>query len=715
MNILKLNFRHVAFKLFVLLFLLFVINANTVNAQEWRWLRIGELQSYFSDRGAEAESEGYDGNSNQFSWPAQYGVIEQTTVRQRGMWIGSKNFYDPLVKDKVDYKVVGVGPRECTERQYMIFEQSIKVYGKEVHPAVTVDDQDATVLTNYETLDEVVPDLPCDRMIVIKFNTSIGVSVTKKIMAFSRPDHSNYFIYDYVFKNTGIYNRKGDVYEQALEDVYFYYMYRYAFSGESLSSYSVGWGANTTSWGANTINHAFGNNPLADVFNDPNSPYYKMRAFYSFYGPNSDRPVTFEEDWGCPNQLDDGVLGSAKYSGCVTLHADKAVSDRADNLYQPATTWYVSSDEGVWSADVSQIDKIFMQQRYRFMSEGHPPQSHAQLIAANYLYAQEFQEVDSDRNVGGGTSQGQGYGPYDMAIGDSVHIVFAEGIAGLGREINREVGGKWLQYYKGNRTATLLMPDGFVANDHNAYKRAWVETGMDSILKTFRNAINNYESGYTLPAPPPPPTFFTVKSGGDRIRLSWDQNASTWPNFNGYEIYRSEGNVMEPKTVYKKIFECSAANVVHTFDDTTAVRGFNYYYYIQSKDNGALTDGKSLKSGLFWTVTSVPAYLRRPAHENLADIRVVPNPYDLRARAVQFGDDFQYDRIAFYGLPPECNIKIFTERGDLIWEREHNDGSGDELWDSLTSSGQIIVSGIYIAYFETPAGESVYRKFVVIR
>jgi len=56
-----------------------------------------------------------------------------------------------------------------------------------------------------------------------------------------------------------------------------------------------------------------------------------------------------------------------------------------------------------------------------------------------------------------------------------------------------------------------------------------------------------------------------------------------------------------------------------------------------------------------------------------------------------------------------------TERGDLIWEKVHDDGSGDELWDSLTSSGQIVVSGIYIAYFETPTGEAVYRKFVIIR
>jgi hypothetical protein len=132
---------------------------------------------------------------------------------------------------------------------------------------------------------------------------------------------------------------------------------------------------------------------------------------------------------------------------------------------------------------------------------------------------------------------------------------------------------------------------------------------------------------------------------------------------------------------------------------------------------------------MFWTLTSIPATLQRPQGLAIEEVRVVPNPYDIRARSLQFGDESQYDRIAFYGLPGQCSLKIFTERGDLIWEKEHTDGSGDELWDSLTSSRQIVVSGIYILYVEVTEdimndetgekifskGESVMRKFVIIR
>ncbi len=69
----------------------------------------------------------------------------------------------------------------------------------------------------------------------------------------------------------------------------------------------------------------------------------------------------------------------------------------------------------------------------------------------------------------------------------------------------------------------------------------------------------------------------------------------------------------------------------------------------------------------------------------------------------------------FYNIPGICTIKIFTERGDLIETIEHTNGSGDEAWNSITSSAQTVVSGLYIVVFETPDGQKAIRKFVVIR
>jgi len=61
-------------------------------------------------------------------------------------------------------------------------------------------------------------------------------------------------------------------------------------------------------------------------------------------------------------------------------------------------------------------------------------------------------------------------------------------------------------------------------------------------------------------------------------------------------------------------------------------------------------------------------------------------------------------------------IRIYTELGELIKEIVHNDGTGDAYWNSITSSNQVIVSGIYIVVFENKdTGEKTIKKLVVVR
>ena len=96
-------------------------------------------------------------------------------------------------------------------------------------------------------------------------------------------------------------------------------------------------------------------------------------------------------------------------------------------------------------------------------------------------------------------------------------------------------------------------------------------------------------------------------------------------------------------------------------------------------------------------------------------VRIVPNPYDARSRTFQFGTVAEeQDKIAFYGLPSDCTLKVFTERGDLIYSKHHA-GTGDDYWYCTTTYGQIVASGIYILAVEKPDGNKIFRKFVVIR
>ncbi|MBN2013516.1 hypothetical protein JW960_29575 [candidate division KSB1 bacterium] len=702
----------------VLLALIMIMAAGSIHmsiAQEQRWIRIGESQCYFRDDGAETESD-----LNYLAWPALYGDNQHTT-RNKAIWFGATNFFDPVEGILKSVKVVGAGPRYPENQPNMIFPQSIKLIGKFPHPTVIVDQQIGTNNTLYDVLDEVDYDLPCDRMVLVKYNSSMGVSVTRKIMAFTQENHDDYFIHELTIKNTGIYNKAGDVYEQTLENFWVYNSWRYAFAGVTSTGWGSTWGAFDSEWGASTLYRDFRPATGSDI-----------RGFISWYGPNPGRPVPYADDWGCPNDQEDGLLGSAKYNGIVILHASTTATNWADDLTQPRTTAYIGADGTPVETAVSQFNELFMQQRYNIMTEGHLNETFEDAVGDDYVDNFATTATYRDNGTKGSGAQGQGFGPYTMNPGDSIRIVYAEGVNGISWPKAREVGAKWFAYYTGSGTPTLDLPGGGTASTRGEYTRAWCETGEDSIMQVLHSALANYNSNFAIPQAPPAPENFTVASGGDRIRLTWSDNARSHDHFNGYVIYRSEGSVKDYKTVYTKIFECDASYADNMFDDMTARRGFDYYYYIQAKDDGTQNDvhpGKPLYSSKFLTLTTVAARLRRPSGVALEKIRVVPNPFNISARKVQFGEDFQYDRLAFYGLPPYCDIKIYTERGDLIWSKTHDDGSGDELWDSQTSSGQIVVSGIYIAYFEVTQdvsdettgekmfskGENIIRKFVVIR
>ena len=684
--------------------------------QEIRWLRVSSLHHWFSNGGAEIEY-GRRGRAgflpvdqlDGLNWPGQYTINKGVNVG-KSLWIGTTNFADPVSSITYTYKVVNAGRLNMflgTE----IFADDISLVGRFEHPEVIVDDTRSSHLYNDDEVDEIDPNLPSDRMIVNHFHTSIGISVTRKVLAFTQQYHDNYYIYEYVFKNTGIINESGDqVLNRTLTDVVFHWQYRYGFAGESYLPQNA-WAPTGAAWGLNTINNAIGQDA-----NHMGTPPNDFRAVWSYYGPHS-TGQGWDEDVGLPRYTDGSILAGTNYAGVVVLHADKSPQDQSDDPAQPLTTRFMPSDQGAQGVD--QDDPALMERKYaEFMSAGHPAQTHAEQVGTSF--------ANTWGGDAGGYAATTGFGPYTLAPGDSIRIVIAEGVAGImkDRDFVREIANKWF-----NNSAPFTLPDGSTTNDRNAYKNTWVFSGADSLFQTFRRAIQNYNNGnYTIDQPPPPPDEFIVASGGNRISLSWSSNAESWPNFNGYEIYRAQER---PDTTYIKIFSCDASNVVNSYDDTSPRRGFNYYYYIVTNDDGttnSIEPGVPLVSNKFYTMTNREAILTRPAGNSLSEIRIVPNPYNIRATTLQFGASTP-DRLAFFGLPPVCTIKIYTENGDLIETIEHTNGSGDQLWHSLTSSRQLIVSGLYIAYFEVPydirstetnqllfrAGENTFRKFIIIR
>ncbi len=816
------------------------VNAQVVGTQTQvvKWLSNSALRSWFSNMGAEIEYGRRDRQTyiavdqiDGLCWPNEFNIRMKGVKAAKALWIGTTNFTDPVSGSTYAYKVVCAG-KDRIMSGTEFFADELTLAGKFQHPGVFVDNARASARDYDDIIDEEDNTLTADREMINRFHTSVGISVTRRILSFSQQYNNNYYVYEYTLKNTGIIDETGTKkLNVPLTGVVLYLQSRLAFPGVAYNGLGTsgagGWTPGTTSWGRNTIN---------DVVRMDGTNPGEFRAIFSYWGPVNTSPFnsstyapapnTVQGDIGLPGPIGAAnitVLAGYEFAGTVVLHADRAANDTTDDITQPTTTMYAATDNTIDRNNVpTQYNEGLMTQKYQqYMTIGHAPQSQADQIGKD-ANGWPTGAGNSFGNDAGGYQSAQGFGPYTLNPGDSVRIVVAEAVAGISWNKACEVAENWWA----NDTSAMNLPAGFsaanggrtLANDRNEYKAAWVFSGKDSLFQTFRRAIANYRGNYAIPQPPPPPDQFTVNSGGDRVRISWSQSAESAPHFDGYRLYRSEGRT---DTTYDLIFECSRSNLVNSYNDQNARRGFNYYYYIQSKSDGSdnpgntalnIPAGEPLVSSRYYTMTNNPAHLTRPPGAavttlsgiitfqgddstrdfilpmtvldsagttpirgltvnvdgikqipaaysiddtilhfiraphglievryisgtgerdyRLSMIRVVPNPYNIKARNIQYGvnDPTTLDRIGFLNLPPVCKIRIYTELGDLITTLDHSDGSGEEYWQSLTSSRQLVVSGLYIAYIEVTEnafdsqgrqtywkGNSVVKKFVVIR
>ncbi len=667
----------------LLLFIGIIILPGKAHAQyNNKWMTAGSFQDWYSEIGCEIEEGFVKQQQYGGQWPAIH--PNQDSKAARGFWIGATNFKDESGVTW-PFKVVHVGPRVTGGGEF--FPQKFQLITKYNLPQVFVDGTPS--YNNPAEVDAVDPTIKPDMEIVNVVNNQLGLTMTRKMYQFSSPGNDNYAIYDFTFTNTGITSGKNQVLNNTLTGVYFFWQYRNASNEET--RYEIG--GNPTGWGINTMNDARGDG--ADnitKYNDP--PDQRFRAQWSYHGHYP--PFTAYDNIGGPLWTSAlyvpkgdtvGRLSAIQFYGVVALHADKSPSDTTDDVSQPSTTNYISSDDPNLESNNDSFNSKKMDYEYnKAMASGHQTPRHAWAVQPDG----KFDQPTGDPSLGtsGGYSFGQGYGPYTIKPGESVHIVMAEAIAGLSREAATRIGMKFKQ--------------GLLSAKQ---KNDSVLTGQDSLFKTFRAALANYNSGYNIPQPPLPPSAFNINSGGDRISLSWDVYNASDPNLKGFNIYRATGQY---DSTYQLIHQAGPGD--KSYDDTSPIRGLSYYYYVTSVGN----DG--LESSEYFTQSYDPATLKRPPGTSMDQIRVVPNPYNISAdKSLGFGAQ-QANRLAFFNIPGRCTIRIYTEIGELINTIRHTDGSGDAYWDSVTSSNQLVVSGIYIAVIDNDAtGERKIVKFVIIR
>jgi len=699
------------------------------SANDYKYIRIGDLQDRVSAYGSERawNNSYYEGKQ----WPAQYPKTDNFVIKRT--WFAIPDFTDEegeqwdywgnyLIADNVDVTVFPVKLQQIARFQ---------------PPSVFVDGNN-TSAPYAGDVDVVDPTIPADRIVVNTINTTAGLTITRKIMAFSQQYHDDYFIKVFTYKNTGNTDYDDEIELTAdLNGVRIGAGTRYSVcrEGASYSNSHQTWGE--FSWvtrrGEDYAQHA------DDVINFTESTPIEnlewIRCGFSWLGQATGAS---HDNIGAPMYNGNGRLTAPQFAGIATIHVDKSTVDRTDDSNQPVFLGWHAGDLSPSLGNYRKSDMGEMIKLYDMLAG--TPYGGDKNGGTNRFFEDNVTSL-TDQVIptalsgdAGGTNVMLTYGPFDIPHGDSIVIVEVEAVNGLSRTLCEDIGYNWLK----NNGTYQLPPSGIfdnwvnyggTTNDRDVYKNAWVYTGADSVLQTFSRAIRNYNMDFQIPQAPEPPLIFDVASGGDKISLSWKLSESEGEsNFAGYRIYRAIG---KKDTVFQRIAEVAPG--VDSYDDRSAVRGQSYYYYISAYSDGSLNSEGianptgSLESGKFYTMTNRAASLKRKAGENISDIRVVPNPYNIRAEKQQYVGN--PDKIMFLDIPAYCTIKIYTERGDLVETIHHNDGSGDESWNSLTSSRQEIVSGVYIAYFEVTKdyydsatqellykkGQTAIEKFVVIR
>lgn len=705
------TFPFISSKLTSLLILICLMNTLSaqVSESEKRYVRIGSLQSHFSAYGSERAWNNvyYEG----LIWPADY-LYQDNAVIKRA-WLAAKDFTDA---DGRYWDTYGIYFRK-DHAGLSLFPMELKQTARFEQPRIYVDSNELSAPYE-EDIDDYDPNQIPDRIVTNVVNTSMGLTMTRRVLAFSQQYHDNYFVKEFIFKNTGNTDWDDDIeLNDSLRGVRIGWGTRYSVSREGAIRIDgqQSWGKHTwvTRRGETYPEHT------GEVITEANSIVDWIRCGFSWFGQTE--LVSFD-NIGAPYVSRNGRLTAPHFAGSAVLHVDKSASDREDNPYQPAVLGWHAGDSYPSVGQLRPSDLQGMIKLYDFLSGNpYPAENYGGTDRMDETYLSSIVDpVDpyTIHNDGGGTNVWITYGPFDLAPGDSIVIVEAEGISGLNRQMCEEIGARWKQAYDNpSDRGPFALPDGSTTtNNKDIYKNSWVYTGMDSILLTFSRAKRNYDSRYNIPQPPQPTTMFNVESAGDRILLSWAASPSEdESSFAGYKIYRAVG---KPDTAFNLIAELPPG--VTSYDDESPIRGFSYYYYIVAVNDGSNnTSGITnptgpLHSSRFYTKTNQPAYLLRYPGEAMADIRVVPNPFNILARHLQYTEED--DKIMFLNIPGKCTIKIFSERGDLIETIKHTDGSGDESWNSISSSRQVVVSGIYIAHFEvdedqsSPEGEILYRK-----
>ena len=329
-----------------------------------------------------------------------------------------------------------------------LFPISIKQIAKFEPPIIYVDGID--IYSVYaDDIDEINSNIKADRLIINVVNTSMGLTLKRKIHVFSQQYHDNYFIKEFIFTNTGNTDRDAEIeLNTPLNDVRIGWRYRYSHGREGAEN--IG---HTQNWGRHSWftkrGETYSQN-MHEQINEENPIVDWIRCGFSWTGQPS---LNSFNNIGAPDISGNGRLTSPQHAGVCILHVDKNPQNNEDDANQPSYLGWHGGGTYPSIGNLRPSDLLGMQQVYEMIS-GNP---HLGLGASERIDEITFGDLESEsyllhttdpysiHNDGGGMDIFICYGPFDLNHGDSIRIVEVEGINGINRELCETIGKEWKQ------------------------------------------------------------------------------------------------------------------------------------------------------------------------------------------------------------------------------------------------------------------------------
>ncbi len=589
-------------------------------------------------------------------------------------------------------------------------------------------------IENYVGTENFNPLLP-EETNYTEFETSVGVKVKQRSMAWSYPGYNDFIIYDYTLVNTGniaIPSVNQIVhFEQTLDEVWFVFhsglqvstkgMLNFHYNSDFLSSAAPAGG--------------FGWHPgsgYSDFYTVENDEIDgKGLLYYSIDYNGGREPVTWDQ-YGLKNNWQDLLrvrpewlpeLQDPAAFGFVMLYRTPIDAGNQDpfeadpdffNIYSDELEKFQGKNVDFEGFGLNAFEPI---QILEYATHDHRPPNSGNLYC---YYTSTF-------------------GPYTLAPGDSIRIILAE-IAGS-LDLHQVVQGD---------------PDHWFPDSTIADIRKNAEAVRNAVKWGFGANVSGVNLSADVPDSPPAPNCNAVNtsSGGDTAKISirWDKLAEEVQFVDGSGSIFYDGSVdLDGYRVFRGIDKRGIWDLLadipfsqfndywiedigqYEFVDYDIQFGFEYYYYVQAYNsspgpwtsaNGTLVNNLAELVSADYNHTELTGAKPGPVDIEAQgwDVFVAPNPFIEGDPEHSFGRD-NY-KIEFRNLPESATVKIFSLSGDLVRTLNHEPDAlgnlaGSIAWDQRSDSGLLVAPGLYIyvvqSETEGTVGSRSRGKLMIIR